>query len=740
MSSIKNGFIKAAAQGNGGIDQTYEQSKLWFENLDNTWLLILDNADNMTKNATGSIDGTSKTSDHLDDKDSPDKVVIDYSQFIPSGDRGSILITTRNKECIEYGTNGYVKFEKLEIEASITLLLKAAGMDTADHQNQQNARNIVGENCLTQHALAIVQAGAFIKQGFCKINNYQDEFRNQRKRLMKHHPKQANSVYGDVYATFEVSAMAMELGLKQEWVDALQLLKVLAFLDRQEVPKEMFIRAWEHVNDPRMFRSSQEKHGIGYLWVWHSNRLRKLLHHQEVSMKEFDSFSFVKARNALQAFSLITFNPESEGISMHPLVHAWAKDRLRPEEVYEAWSTASSILSLSLISLGYDDFYKKIHSHVIVCIGPDPEEILRQASEKNEGFQVCRMFYRFTSLLVTMRHDVLAEKIAELLLSRVGVGLEIQPHSLDWRSVLFALAVCQDVTEKFVKSMQNLEQIELYDASVPTLEFNDTERINIRVALAKSYGRVGRQKEAIMSLEEAIKTPKVAIDPNNSAFLKLQHELANLYLVDQRPKDAVQLLEQVVKIRKTILPSTHKDLLSSRHLLAEAYYRNGQLSESIQLFKEVVEVRKSTLSTSHPNLLNSQGWVGKAYIDNGQFIDAIEFLREVVDTTKTVLPPTDSLLLDLRKLLAQAYYKQRLLHMALPVIQDVVDIRRKILEPANPKRMDSELLLSYCLEDIRDQKHMEGMYNQVILVSDTFSLIFISCIPRLLTQTFHSFN
>jgi hypothetical protein len=159
-------------------------------------------------------------------------------------------MSTRIVECQQYNTVGNqdADFEKLGEKDSIGLLLKSAKIPPKERDQLQvldHARKVVGNDCLGQHALAITQAGAFISQRLCTLKEYPEMFKKQRLVLLKHRQKQAESQYRDVYATFEVSAEAMKAtksSYRQEWVDALELLNVLAFLYREGVTEEIFTK------------------------------------------------------------------------------------------------------------------------------------------------------------------------------------------------------------------------------------------------------------------------------------------------------------------------------------------------------------------------------------------------------------------------------------------------------------------------------------------------------------------
>ncbi|KFZ18351.1 hypothetical protein V501_01270 [Pseudogymnoascus sp. VKM F-4519 (FW-2642)] len=65
------------------------------------------------------------------------------------------------------------------------------------------------------------------------------KYQQQRKRLLKFQPKQAQSTYGDVYATFEASADVLRQSKSEAASDALQLLGILSMLDSRVLPLQI---------------------------------------------------------------------------------------------------------------------------------------------------------------------------------------------------------------------------------------------------------------------------------------------------------------------------------------------------------------------------------------------------------------------------------------------------------------------------------------------------------------------
>ncbi|KAH0168977.1 purine and uridine phosphorylase, partial [Aureobasidium melanogenum] len=184
----------------------------WLANVGRSWLLILDNCD--------------------DNK-------IDYAQYFPPSQRGSIIFTTR---LVEYQKLGKPQnLDILDRKDAVALILKACGLKPVSWERQKfYAEEVV--TLLQQLVLALVLAGSYINKGYCTLEQYPDVFKRQPRRMM--HEKFDQS-YGDVYSTFEVTAAALQGSGTREDRLALGLLGVLSFFHHEDIQEAIFVRALE---------------------------------------------------------------------------------------------------------------------------------------------------------------------------------------------------------------------------------------------------------------------------------------------------------------------------------------------------------------------------------------------------------------------------------------------------------------------------------------------------------------
>ena len=590
-------------------------------------------------------------------------------------------------------TVGYVEFEKLDFGDAAELLLKASGIGRDIwNVNRDSAHRVV--TILGQHALAITQAGAYIRNKYCTLDEYLDMFHSQRKRLLEYRPLQAKSTYGDVYTTFEVSATILEASPLPEATHALNLLQVLAFFHFEGVPESIFTRAWEyaiiisrkpkrrklsirhlsdwHVTRSQIFRPVGQDSSTGPHVSWRSkarkltpplfkgvsstNRAQPRGPASPVPLLDQDILSLRRACNILTSLSIITINQNNKIISMHPLAHAWAKDRIGQRRKDRAWACAAATLSLSIEEKGnFRDFFPSLQPHIEVCLDLRPDSCFGVYPI----LEVCQMLYWMSWLLYTLRNFDKAEQIMRTIIEKTG-------HIF-----------------------------------VP----NSPDMLDLQYSLACNLIELGGVDEAIEIIKQELKVRSVILGPVHRNCLRLQRVLAMAYMKIGQPARAVEILEEVVKIQQNTLSPENPNLLSSQHTLGCAYAGIGQHERAAEILEKVVKIQQTTLSPENPHLLASQHDLGRAYAGIGQHERAAEILEKVVKIRQTTLSPENPHLLGSQHKLGRVYANMGQHERAAEILEKVVGIRRATLGSENQDRLASEWWLERCLAALRDKDH-----------------------------------
>ncbi|KAL5312995.1 hypothetical protein ACEPPN_019421 [Leptodophora sp. 'Broadleaf-Isolate-01'] len=683
-STAERDFIAAAKLLGRSVESVPEALQV-LATTHQSWLLILDNADD------------------------PE---FDYQIYLPSGNYGAVFMTSRVAECRRYSPDAFEALEGLEEQDSKELLLKAAELapeswPSYDHQAREVAR------LLGSHTLALIQAGAYISQGHCQLHQYREVYKRQRQRLLKYRPKQAQSRYRDVYATFEASADVLEQSRGESAEEALRLLEILSMLDSSVLTFQVFEEAWKGCKEISRASSIDVK-SIDEFSQSHVSQLPSFIVLEDDA---WDPFRLTEASSLLVSLSLVTrHNLDSYlGLSMHPLTHAWAKDRQDPKRQGVAWIAAGCVLGFSrsnthikvnkafglaskavitpivlecgwvLLNMRQDSRLGPLIQDTFLELGQNPDE------PSEEFLPLYDLQAR--SLMNLGRNKEAVTLLEQVVQIRETTLAETHPDRL---ASQHALAIAYQANGQVAEAVALLEQV--VQIRETTLAETHPSRLASQHELAGAYQANGQVAEAVALLEQVVQIRETTQAETHPDRLASQHELARAYQANGQVAEAVTLLEQVVQIRETTLAETHPDRLASQHALAGAYRANGQVAEAVALLEQVVQIRETTQAETHPDRLASQHELAGAYQANGQVAEAVALLEQVVQIRETTLAETHPYRLASQHELAIAYWANGQVAEAVALLEQVVKIKRLKLPISHPSRVVSENALSYFLQ------------------------------------------
>ena len=558
---------------NCGIKGDSKSIRQWLTNLGESWLLILDNADD------------------------PEK---DISEYFPSGNRGTVLITTRNPECQIHATVGSTTLGRMAVDEAMDLLLKSAAVESVSDDNQQQAKSIVETlGCL---ALAIIQAGGYIRQKLCRLEDFSDIYSQQRQRLLNYKPSQADAGYKlTVYTTWEISIdkiKSIAEGApsripKEAARDAMELLQIFCFWHFDGISEEMFKEAGT--------KSIQRFYSLNI-------PMPRVLVVDDRG--QWDAYPLRQAIALLTSFSLISHDGTDSLISIHPLVHTWARDRLAEQEHLSFWRVAVVTLGASVPAGNTSSDYK----------------------------------------------------IRRLRLPHINSCLEIyQSTELFTKDMQLQGAYAAfDFAKVYYENGHHLQSIELEERIVEEWETvlgnEDLSVLIARYNLAVSYARVpGRYQDALRLLEHVLEAETRILGHENESTLSSMYILAQTYLLVNRKQDATRLHEEVLKTRKRILGDEDDETLSSMHDLAVLYYRLDRYDDALVLAQHALDTRRRIQGDEHPKTLRLMETTARIYARLGRREDAINLGTLALEISKRVLG--DEHLDTLGRAKRLAYYK-----------------------------------------------------------------------------------
>ncbi|KAL3459246.1 hypothetical protein BJX64DRAFT_265080 [Aspergillus heterothallicus] len=555
--------------------------KYWLEKEHRSWVLIIDNAD---ETCLFEVNNNGK-------EDCEDQAILN---FIPDAQHGAILITTRNKAAGVKFTKGrantLIEVQPMTREESKRLIKN----NMADHYLEENQMDELSD-LLGHLPLAIVQAAAFMQENSISISEYIELYNDSDETKMDLLSEPFETLGRD---TGVPNAVATTLivsidQIKTRDPKALDILSLIAFLDRNEVPKSLV---------------------------------------QHKIMRPID---LVKAIGTLKAFSLVSATGSKGDFSLHRLVQLVLRKWLILEGQFEQ----KSIQAMELLAEVYPD---ATFENWKVC-----------ATYLPHAQSVLSLLPRLTG--ETRRRRIhLQEGIAFFLWSQ---GRYQEAEDLDIFIVEEKKHEFGGDHPETLESIAGLaatyhdqarwSEAEKLDSSVvearkrvlgPRHRLTLTSMAN----LATTYESQGRFEEAQDLRVEVLKTSKSEFGEDDEDTITCMTSLASLYLDQNRAEEAADLSQRALAWRTKNLGPEHKDSMTSASILSQAYKAQDKLQEAKNLALRTLKLSQDVLGQQHPETQTRKSILANIYLERGELDKAEMLYLEMIEDLKAS-PPQYSL-------------------------------------------------------------------------------------------------
>lgn len=685
----------------GGVGDNHQAGIYWLTSLDQPWMLVIDNADDP---------------------------LVDYSRFLPGGKKGHILMTSRLQDCRIHATVGYHEFRSMGEEDAITLLLRAAyEADTAD--TRMTARPIV--QALGYLPLALTQAGASIRQRICTLDNYLRLYESHASELMEHRCVQgSDSNELSIFTTWDVTVRRIEKQSSRTARDAVQILQILAFMHFDQVPVSIFERAWSNITKGSailplrslalklceqcsyapVFTSTMTK----LLPSWITCRQERL---PEILLRPGTSWNSVRFRAALamlENHSLVYRSiSNDETYSMHPMVHSWARERLRPHDRL-AWSDITTNTIAASIATHLDPkqqpYRMSLIPHITACLRRDYAKTLLKGMESDYQISICTKFARIYS-------EGGGWKEASALQERIMRIYKSDNSSNEIRAfdIMIALAETYWNLDQIGKSLQLLHQA--VQVVTSTLGPYDPRTLRATDKLAGTLWLCGRRAEAKNLSEVTVDRLSIVLSPDHPYTLDAMDTLGRTLMHLHQAREAAKLHDKVLEKRMDRLGPSHPDTLMAMANLGMSYHGLKDFTQAEELLSTVFHERSRVLGAEHAYTLWAINDLAKIRCDRGYPIEAEGMLTEMLPIVTRTLGE-DHVGMSMTKYnLATTYYAQERWADGRRLLLEIIEIQKKKMPAQHPDRIASALELARGTRHLGHAEEAKEMLKEIIDLS-----------------------
>ncbi|THH16169.1 hypothetical protein EW146_g4419 [Bondarzewia mesenterica] len=477
-ADLKN-IALAEGVGDSALDATS-----WLAGRRENWLLLFNNADDPSLNLR--------------------------SHFPPCS-HGNIIITSRNRNMRNHATQSSPISEMAEEDAT-DLLLKMTETDR-NNEIEAVAREIVKE--FGYLALAVVQAGAYMKRTDCTFTVYLELYRQRRAELLEEYRDEVQKPDDYKWTVYTTWAMSFQqLGpLAQEF------LQICSFLHHEGISEAIFENATDNIDlyEPVIPDIEPDL-----------SVCKAFLGNFQDSEGVWDTVQFKRVIAEIRSYSLMDLAPESQMLSIHPLVHSWSRTTIT--NVASTVWCAQCILGMSVHwEFASEDylFRRTLIPHITEALKENPNP----------------------------RSDIA---------SRFGLAYD---EGGRWEAARALELVVMETRRRVLGE-----------------EHPDT--LTAMGNLASTFSDQGRWKEA-ESLEVVVmETRQRVLGEEHPDTLSTMANLASTFSNQGRWKEAESLEVAVMETRQRVLGEEHPDTLTAMNNLAMTYRALGRLQEAEHLDEE----------------------------------------------------------------------------------------------------------------------------------------------------------
>lgn len=534
----------------GGVEPNELAAKSWLANLTYPWLLLIDNADDRG---------------------------MELQKHFPAGERGFILVTTRNPYNRTLGTIGekfydFNKEERLGVDESNELLLRAAD-EPRRLVSVRDAAARIAER-LGYLPLALIQAGKAILRRLCACNlwNYLDIYdqswqRIRRARIQSELRCRMNSDevvnMKNVYSSYEIIYRGLENTPVLATQDAIDLLKLFSFLSNESLRIDVLVTAVKHPQLQRQYdgENSISKDSVGdsgtksfiitlkTCAVWLMRQMDKSVPILPSVLREetFDSARLNDAMDQLESLSLVSHQREDNSYSMHPLIHTWVRERPDMSNAEQAlWcQAASSTLAQSILlpPLDNTESAKALRRHLLPHVS---------------HVQKCRESIRLKLIENQKSRKRLWRPLAPIFSKQLAV--EFGKFSLVYFSNGF-----YDEAEKL--------QLEVQDFVSKRLGIDNPVAWRVKLALSATYFERSETNKAAELQAQVFDSCKKTLGPDDPQTLKFMDILGASRCFQGRFQESRKLHEMAIDGMTRVLGPDHEETLLAVNNLGKVMWR-----------------------------------------------------------------------------------------------------------------------------------------------------------------------
>jgi tetratricopeptide (TPR) repeat protein len=631
----------------------------------------------------------------FDNYDRPD-LFKNISDFIPQGQAGSILITSRHGDSENLGET--IKVDRMTKEESLELLLRQSRHQTTG-ENVKEGMRIVEQ--LGYLPLAISQAGAYIYVRKLSLSLFMEHYHARKDVILKHTPNlweyrkklgnDEDETLLSVFTTWELSFQ--QIGRNdEERSKVAHFITLAAFLDSSNV-YESFFESYFKVQ-------ADDSEWLGIF----------------LCEKKWDRFSYQDIISNLLSLSLlqsIDIGSSISRFSLHPLVKDWLILRLEEQARHKFSLEAIFILSCHLHE----------NSSRVISLQEKQALLSHLDISFNHGLLYCGdtaeldttsvniSFFNFAKFYLELGKLPEASNMYERALASFERGFG-QDHK-------FTLNALNSLGYVYAEQGKWVEAETMYDRALAgkerTLGRDDMSTLETVNNLGLLYRDQEKLAKAVSMYERTLPGFEKVRGPEHESTLDTFNNLGLVYAAQGRLAKAKAMYDRALVGREKTVGPDHLSTLLIVHNLGEFYVKQGKLAEAEVFCKRALAGREKALGPEHIWTLQSVNNMGLVYADQGKLAEAEEMYERALTGNEKSLGPQHNATLTAAHNLGSLYDDQGKYVEAEAMYKKALLGKEKALGPEHSSTLDTVNNLGVLYVNQKKLAEAEAMYERALM-------------------------
>ncbi|KAH5337583.1 hypothetical protein HBI23_011860 [Parastagonospora nodorum] len=604
------------------------------------WLMVVDNADNASV-LVGDI-GTNESEDKLMD-------------YLPHSRRGTIIFTTRTRAAaVELAESNTLALKGLERVEAIELLHKRLG--PGYHQQLERHEKLL--QLLSFHALAIVQATAFINRNDITLQDYTTLYESGEDdaiELLSEDFEDQNRYREATNAVAKTWYISFEQIQKQDPVAAEHLF-FMACTASNDIGANMFLPYYTKIEHVK---------AIGTL----------------------KAYAFVNERNT-QIDASRKDSQTYKRFDVHPLVHLAIRAWLKAHQQWTVWLD-KALARLVEIRLGGSysdrDYWLAYLNHGMHMANFSEARKMENRIRLLEQLGSCEVdLGRYRASEQSFRQayeqtrDTFGEGDLKTLITRGNLA-----RAIDFRGRWTE-------AEKILREVVSLLRKEVGEKSPHTLTFMNT--------LVGNILRQRKLDEAEKMVRECLPMYRDVFGESNDRTLTAMNQLGSIMRDRGCLEDSEKIFRETLALSSTAFGEEDKLTLSTLHQLGATLERQEKFAQAQVIYRQVLAGKRKVFGEDHPvtavSMNNLSASLRREYTEPAKLAEAEQLQRKALSLAVEEAGAESRYTLMQKSALADTLRAQLKYAESIHMHQETLASKEKILGKDDPATIDSVFSLA----------------------------------------------